>query len=149
MSFAEVDLNGERAVKTLDPGAEGLRLTVVLPRHYAFVPDQHHHLHVSSSDEDVLYVPPFGIPDTTFDWELPLEVRGEGEAVLHVEGQVFFCPVSEATMCIWATIDDRFHVRVGPGGNRVLELVHEVDLMECLEHANVARAARDAVVDEN
>jgi hypothetical protein len=149
VSVAKVDLDGEQVIMKVDPGAEGLRLTVVLPRHYTFVPDQHHHLHVASSDEDVVYIPPFDIPDSDFDWELSLDVRGEGDTVLHLEGQVFFCPVSDATMCIWATIDDRFHVRVEPGGNRVLELVHVVDLMECLEHASGARSARNPVIDEN
>jgi hypothetical protein len=149
VSDANDDLDGEHVIMKVDPGAEGLRLRVVLPRHYMFVPDQHHHLHIASSDEEVVYVPPFDIPDTGFDWFLPLEVRGEGDAVLHVQGQVFFCPVSDATICIWATIDDRFHVRVEPGASRLLELVHEVDLMECLEHASAARTTHNAVVDEN
>lgn len=149
MSFADVDLNGERVVKTVDPRAKDLRLTVVLPSYFMFIPDQHHHLHISSSDEDVVYVPPFDIPDNHFDWHLPVEVRGEGETVLHLEGQVFFCPVSDATRCIWATIDDRYRVRIEPGGNQTLELVHDIDILECIEQTSVGHTAATAVPDEN
>jgi hypothetical protein len=149
MNLDDVDLNGEHVVKTVDPGAEHLRVTVVLPSYFAFVPDQHHHLHIASSDEDVLYVPPFGIEDTDFDWQLPLEVRGEGEAELRMEGQMFFCPVSDATRCIWATIDDRFLVRVERGGGTLLELVHDIDILECLEQTSAASTASGAVKDEN
>jgi hypothetical protein len=149
VSVADIDLNGEHVVKTVDPGAESMRLTVVLPSYFMFVPDQHHHLHIASSDEDVVYVPPFDIPDNHFDWHLPVEVRGEGEAVLRMEGQVFFCPVSNATRCIWATIDDSFPVRVAEGGTPVLELVHDIDILECLEQTSAAEPAAGEVQDEN
>lgn len=143
MSIAEVDLNGEHVVRTVDPGAHELRLTVVLPAYFQFVPDRHHHLHVSSSDEGVVNVPPFEIEDPGFDWRLPLEVGSVGDAVLRLEGQVFFCPVSDATRCLWATVDESFRVRVEPGGSPVLELVHDIDLLECLERGVAARPAAD------
>jgi hypothetical protein len=149
VSIADVDLGGERMVKTVDLQVRDLRLTVVLPSYFMFIPEQHHHLHIGSSDEDVVYVPPFEIPDNTFDWRLPVEVRGEGEAELHLEGQVFFCPVSEATRCIWATIDDRFSVRVEPGGSGSLELVHDIDILECMEQTAAGRTVATAVPDEN
>ncbi len=142
------DLSGEQVLQTLGHDVDRLRLTLVLPSHYTFMDHPHHHLHISSSDEDVVYVPPFSIPDSDFDWELPFEVRGEGEAILHLEGQVFFCPVTDDTLCIWASIDDRYHVRVEEGAGRP-ELVHDIDILECLEHANAALAPAAVVEDEN
>ena len=144
MTVVDRDLTGEHVLQTMGLDADSLRLTVVLPSYYMFLPDQHHHLHIGSSDEDVVYVPPFGIPDTGFDWELPVEVRNEGEAVLHLEGQVFFCPVSDATICIWATVDERFHVRVQAGGGRV-EIVHEINILDTLDAARASRVAPGSV----
>lgn len=135
----------EEIVHTLDPDSRTLRLTVVLPSYYMFLPDQHHHLHITSSDETVISVPPFDIPDLTFDWELPVEVHGEGEAVLHLEGQVFFCPVSDATICIYATVDHHFHVRVERGSGHRLEIVHEIDV---LDQARATRVIPTGVADE-
>ena len=45
------DPGHEDEVHTLDVGSDRLRLTVVLPSYYVYVPEQHHHLHISSSDE--------------------------------------------------------------------------------------------------
>jgi len=148
VSLARTDLNGEHVLQTLDLDSRSLRLTVVIPSDYMFLPDQHHHLHISSSDESVLYVPPFDIPDMDFDWDLPLEVRGEGEAILHMEGQVFFCPVSDATICIYATIDEGYRVRVEAGSGQRLEVVHEVDILDTLDTAVATRVAASGAAEE-
>jgi hypothetical protein len=142
---AEIDLNGEQVVMTTGLGAEWLRLTVVLPSHYMYIPDQHHHMHISSSDEDVIYVPPFDIPDARFDWELPVEARGTGEAMLHLEGQVFFCPVSDPTICIWATIDECYRVKVEEGSRRHIAIVHEVDILDTMEGGSSSEVAHESV----
>ncbi len=138
----------EEYVHTLDKDTKTLRLTVVLPSYYMFLPDQHHHLHVTSSEESVISVPPFDIPDLTFDWELPVEVLAEGEAMLHLEGQVFFCPVSDATICIYATVDHHFHVRVERGSGHGLEIVHEIDILDTLDVARTTRVTPTGVADE-
>lgn len=149
VSLPRTDLNGEHVSQTLDANSKSLRLTVVLPSYYMYLPDQHHHLHIGSSDESVLFVPPFDIPDMDFDWDLPLEARAEGEAILHVEGQVFFCPVSDATICIWATIDERFHVRVKAGSGQRLEIVHEVNIPDTLDSMVTSRVTTVDAADEN
>ena len=148
MSLARTDLNGEHVSQTLDVDTKSLRLTVVIPSYFMFLPDQHHHLHISSSDEEVLYVPPFDIPDMDFDWDLPLEARTEGEAILHLEGQVFFCPVSDATICIYAAIDERYRVRVEKGSGQRLEVVHEVDILDTLDTAVATRVAANGAAEE-
>ena len=112
----------EEIVHTLDPDSRTLRLTVVLPSYYMFLPDQHHHLHITSSDETVISVPPFDIPDLTFDWELPVEVHGEGEAVLHLEGQVFFCPVSDESICLFNLVETDQPIIVAPDGHVTMVL---------------------------
>jgi hypothetical protein len=132
----------------VDDTTDSMRLTVVLPSPYMFLPDQHHHLHITSSDEMVVSVPPFGIPDLTFDWDLPIEVHGEGEAELHLEGQVFFCPVTDATICIYATIDQRYHVRVEGGSGLRLEIVHDIQVLDAVETARTARYATVEAADE-
>ena len=142
------DPSAERHVHILDADGSTLRLTVVLPSYYMFLPDQHHHLHVSSSDESVISVPPFEITDMSFDWDLPMEVHGEGDAILHMEGQVFFCPVTDATICIWATIDERYHVRVERGAGHRLELVYDIDILDTLDEATATRIANAALADE-
>jgi len=142
------DPAAEKHVHILDTDSRTLHLTVVLPSYYMFVPDQHHHLHVSSSDESVISVPPFEITDLSFDWELPVEVNGEGEALLHMEGQVFFCPVSETTICIWATVDEQYHVRVSRGEGHRLELVYEIDILDTLDKATATHIANSALADE-
>jgi len=142
------DPDAEGHVHILDVDTNNLRLTVVLPSYYMFLPDQHHHLHFSSSDESVISVPPFDIQDMGFDWDLPLEVNGEGEAVLHMEGQVFFCPVSDTTICIWATVDEQYHVRVQRGAGHRLELVYDIDIQDTLDGATATRMASPGLADE-
>ena len=142
------DPSAERHVHTLDADGSKLRLTVDLPSYFKFLPDQHHHLHISSSDESVISVPPFEITDISFDWELPMEVHGEGDAVLHLEGQVFFCPVTDATICIWATIDEMYDVRVLRNAGHRLELVYDIDILDTLDEATAARIANAAMADE-
>jgi hypothetical protein len=135
-------------VHILDVDTDTMRLTVVLPSFYMFLPDQHHHLHMTSSDETVVSVPPFDIPDLTFDWELPVEVHGEGEAIIHLGGQVFFCPVTDATICIYATIDQRYHVKVVQGAGHRLEIVHDINILDTLDQARTTRVAAAGVADE-
>jgi hypothetical protein len=139
----------EDHVHILDQDTDSMRLTVVLPSYYMFLPDQHHHLHFTSSDDNIITVPPFDIPDLTFDWELPVEVHGEGEAVLQLGGQVFFCPVTDATICIYATIDQRYHVRVVRDAGHRLEIVHDINILDAMEEARTRRVATAEAVDEN
>jgi hypothetical protein len=131
--------NGDDGVQTLDIGSESIRITIRLPEDYTFLPDQHHFLNVGSSDESVISVPPFELPDMTFDWQVPVEVRGEGEAVLHLEGQVFFCHIAHRTVCIYATIDKEHRIRVVEGSVGRAELVHEIEVMDAMDGAQSLR----------
>ncbi|UCC92208.1 MAG: hypothetical protein JSW25_05905 [Thermoplasmata archaeon] len=139
----------EDHVHTLDQDSDTMRLTVVLPSYYMYLPDKHHHLHFTSTDEAVISVPPFEVTDLTFDWELPVEVHGGGEAILHLEGQVFFCPVADATICIYATIDSRYHVRVERGAGHRLEIVHDVTILDTLDQTGVSHLPPVEAGDEN
>jgi hypothetical protein len=136
-------------IQEMDVSERTIHVVVRLPAGYMFVPDQHHYLNVSSSDRSVVGVPPFDLPDLAFDWEMPVTVLGEGRTVLHMEGQVFFCPARDATLCIYASIDDEWAVRVREGSDRHVELVHEVEVMEALDgalmlHTHASSGAGDA-----
>ena len=123
------------AAMMMDSGSDVVRVAIRLPEGYMFLPDQHHFMNLGSSDESVISIPPFELPDLTFDWLVPVEVRREGEAVLRLEGQVFFCPVAERTVCIYATIAEEHRVHVVEGSGGTVELVHELEVMDALEGA--------------
>ena len=90
-----------RPVQRLDPGSDSIRLHLRLAEGYKYLPDGHHTVSVTSSDESVVAVPPFVPPDLSFDWPVPVEVRGDGEVVLRVQATVFFCPVSDESICLF------------------------------------------------
>jgi hypothetical protein len=129
----------DESVQALDIRSESIRVAIRLPGDYMFLPDQHHFLNVSSSDESVISVPSFELPDLTFDWQVPVEVRGVGDTVLRLEGQVFFCHADHRTICIYATIDEEHRVRVVEGSGGMVELIHEIEVMDALEGAHAFR----------
>jgi hypothetical protein len=132
----------------MDARETALHLVVRLPPGFMFLPDQHHYLNVRSSDVDVVEVPPFDLPDLTFDWYVPVEVTGEGDTSLRLEGQVFFCPVHDPLVCIYATIDEEWPVRVRAGSGGTVDLVHEIEVMEALDTALALRASGTTGTDE-
>ena len=143
-----MDPTDVNAIQEMDANETTVHVAIRLPPGYMYVPDQHHYLNLSSSDESVVTVPPFDLPDRSFDWRLPVDVRGEGRTVLRLEGQVFFCPANEATLCIYATVDEEWTVRVRAGSDRCVELFHEVRVMEALDTAlMMAPAATTEVKD--
>ena len=118
----------ERPVQTIDPDSDTIHVRLTLPEGYKFLPDGQHMVTLHSSDSEILWVHPFDLPDLTFDYLVPIEVRKEGEAVLHLEAMVFFCPVSDESICMFAACDEEFPIRVEPGGKGV-ELLHEIQPM--------------------
>ncbi len=126
-------------MQTLDREGKNIHLTLRPPDGYMFLPDQHHFLNINSLDESVMSVPHFDLPDLTFDWQVPVDVNGEGETTLHLEGQVFFCPKRERTVCIHATLDEEHVVRVtaDPGGE--VHIVHDLTVMEELMGARMVK----------
>jgi hypothetical protein len=132
-----------RPVQVLDRDSRTIRVAVRIPEGYRFLPDRHHYLVVLSSNEDVLEVPPILIDDLSFDWDVPVEVLGEGETTLEMRGLVFFCPASEGLVCIYGRVEDTLTVRVEEGSGGGVEFVHDVEAMEELEGGRTNRGQVD------
>ena len=119
-----------RKVQTLSLDAETMRVCLRLPEGYKFLPDGQHQVSIGSSDETVLRVPEFSIPDLGFDWRIPVEVKQEGEATLTLNGMVFFCPVSDESICMFAAPSADLIVRVVEGdASGDCEMVHDIEIM--------------------
>jgi hypothetical protein len=118
---------GPRPVQRIDPRSDGVRLRIRLAEGYKVLPDGHHSVSVTSSDEAVVAVPPFEPPDLSFDWRVPVEVRGRGEALLRVQATVFFCPVSDESICLFSMAGVDQPVVVADGGQ--VEIVVDVEPM--------------------
>lgn len=116
-------------VKRLDASANTIRVCLRLPEGYKFLPDGQHQVSVRSSDESVLRVPEFSIPDLGFDWRIPVEVRSPGTAELQLEGMVFFCPTSDESICMFAAPSESFKIEVVEGEDGDCELVHDIRVM--------------------
>jgi hypothetical protein len=117
-------------VQTLSLDADTIRVCLRLPEGYKFLPDGQHQVSIESSDEAVVKVPEFSIPDLGFDWRVPVEVKGEGEAKLSLSGMVFFCPVSDESICMFAAPSADLVVRVVEGdAGGDCELVHDIEIM--------------------
>ncbi len=117
-------------VQTLSLDADTIRVCLRLPEGYKFLPDGHHQVSIESSDESVVRVPEFSIPDLGFDWRVPVEVKQSGEARLSLSGMVFFCPVSDESICMFAAPSADLIVRVveGDAGDDC-EIVHDIEIM--------------------
>ena len=120
----------ERKVQTLSLDADTIRVCLRLPEGYKFLPDGQHQVSIKSSDETVLRVPEFSIPDLGFDWRIPVEVKTEGETKLSLNGMVFFCPISDESICMFAAPSADLIVRVVEGdGAGDCEIVHDIEIM--------------------
>ncbi len=120
---------GRPEKRLMDSDRDSIRLALRLPEGYKFLPDGQHTVTLTSSDEAVLVVPPFGIPDLTFDWQVPVEVGGDGETTLHLLAMVFFCPVSDESICMFNACDVEVPVVVLGGAGTDLEILHDIELM--------------------
>jgi hypothetical protein len=119
---------GGKQMLSLD--ADTIRVCLRLPEGYKFLPDGQHQVSIRSSDEGVVRVPEFSIPDLGFDWRIPVDVRSEGEARLTLEGMVFFCPVSDESICMFAAPSADLIVRVVEDGDSGdCEFVHDIQVM--------------------
>ena len=120
-------MTGEHALtpQRLDRTSDAIRLHLRLAEGYKYLPDGHHTVSITSSDESVVSVPPFQLPDISFDWRVPVVVHGEGEAVLRVEATVFFCPVADESICLFNSCDIEQPVVVGEGGQ--VDIVHDIE----------------------
>lgn len=117
-------------VQTLSLDADTIRVCLRLPEGYKFLPDGQHQVSIESSDESVVRVPEFAIPDLGFDWRVPVEVKHEGEAKLSLSGMVFFCPVSDESICMFAAPSADLIVRVVEGdASGDCEMVHDIEIM--------------------
>jgi hypothetical protein len=130
-----MEIHGPNEAQVMGRRTRRVHLKLELPTGYIFIPNQHHYLNLGSSDESVVYVPPFELPDLEFDWLIPVQVIREGEVVLHLEGQVFFCPVDDNTICIFASIDEEWPVEVAEGGEGPVELIHLIEVLYELDGA--------------
>jgi len=120
----------ERKVQTLSLDADTMRVCLRLPEGYKFLPDGQHQVSIASSDERVLRVPEFSIPDLGFDWRIPVEVKQEGETTLTMSGTVFFCPISDESICMFAAPSADLVVRVVEGdASTDCEMVHDIEIM--------------------
>ncbi len=124
---------------TLDRESKSIHLTLRLPEGYMFLPDQHHFLNIGSLDESVISIPHFDMPDLTFDWQVPVIIHGEGDATIHLEGQVFFWPMHDPAICIYATLDEVYVIRVAAGSGEGVRIVHDLTIMEELMGARMVR----------
>jgi hypothetical protein len=113
----------------MDRGSESIRVWLRLPEGYKFLPDGTHQVTVSSSDDGVVHVPPFALPDLTFDYRVPVEVRDEGKATIRVQAMVFFCPVADESICLFDACDVEQPVVVLEGQEGYVEIVHDIEPM--------------------
>jgi hypothetical protein len=120
---------GRPEKRLMDSDRDSLRLWLRLPEGYKFLPDGQHTVLLGSSDESVMAVPPFGIPDLTFDWRVPVVVGEDGETTLHLQAMVFFCPTSDESICMFNALDVEVPVVVLTGAGTDLEIVHDIELM--------------------
>ena len=117
----------EMKMQTLSLDADTMRVCLRLPEGYKYLPDGQHQVSIGSSDEAVVKVPEFSIPDLGFDWRIPVEVKQEGEVTLSLSGMVFFCPVSDESICMFAAPSADLVVRVVEGDASTdceLSLIH-------------------------
>ena len=124
---------------TLDRESKSIHLTLRLPEGYMFLPDQHHFLNIGSLDESVISIPHFDMPDLSFDWQVPVIIHGEGDATIHLEGQVFFCPMHDPTICIYATLEEEYVVRVAAGSGKEARILHDLTIMDELLGAHMVK----------
>lgn len=113
----------------MDSNRDTVRVWLRLPEGYKYLPDGQHTVLLASSDESVLFVPPFDIPDTSFDFRVPVEVRGEGETTLHLQAMVFFCPTSDESICMFNACDVEQPVVVLGGTGADVEIVFDIEPM--------------------
>jgi hypothetical protein len=111
----------------MDAAIEAVRVWLRLPEGYRFLPDGAHTLVLTSSDEAVVSVPPFELRDLSFDHMVPVEVRGEGETTLTVQAMVFFCPLSDESICMFNACDVEQPVVVREGSGGRVEIVHDIE----------------------
>ncbi len=119
----DVMMEGGAAVE-LSPSAREMRLRVRPPPGHKWIPDAAHSVEVSSTDDGVLHVPPWTRPDLSFDWRIPIEPRKEGRAGIRIQGMLFFCPVTDASVCLFDMLDVTIPVLVEEGGEPTLEVEH-------------------------
>ena len=113
----------------MDSNRDSVRVWLRLAEGYKYLLDGQHTVLLASSDESVLVVPPFGIPDLTFDWQVPVEVKGDGETTLHLQAMVFFCPVSDESICLFNACDVQQPVVVLGGTDADVEIIVDVEPM--------------------
>lgn len=112
------------AAVELSPSARWMHLRIRPPPGHKWIPDAAHTVEVSSTDDDVLHVPPWTRPDLSFDWRIPIEPRREGRAAVRIHGMLFFCPVADEMVCLFDMLDATVPVLVEEGGEPVLEVEH-------------------------
>jgi hypothetical protein len=113
----------------MDSNRDSVRLWLRLAEGYKYLTDGQHTVLLASSDESVLVVPPFEIPDLSFDWQVPVEVKGEGETTLHLQAMVFFCPVSDESICLFNACDVEQPVVVLGTTDADVEIIVDVEPM--------------------
>ena len=113
----------------MDMASESIRVWLRLPEGYKFLPDGAHQVTVSSSDDRVVRVPPFALPDLSFDYRVPVEVVDEGKASIRVQAMVFFCPVSDESICMFNACDVEQPVVVLEGQEGDVEIIHDIEPM--------------------
>ena len=119
----DVMMEGGEAVE-LSPSAKWMHLRIHPPPGHKWIPDAAHTVEVSSTDDDVLHIPPWKRPDLSFDWRIPIEPRKEGRAGVRIHGMLFFCPVADEMVCLFDMLDVTVPVLVEEGGDYVLEVEH-------------------------
>lgn len=118
---------GEATEHPISPRAKSIRLRFTLPEGYKFLLDAPHTVSVTSTDDGVIHVPPFTMPDTSFDYTVPIEVTGEGSTTIKVFGTLFFCPESDESICMFDGCDLEVPVVVSEEGDGTLEIVHKIE----------------------
>jgi hypothetical protein len=117
------------AVQTIDLNAESIRVCLRLPEGYKFLPDGTHSVNITSSDERIVAVPTFELPDLSFDYRVPVKAIGQGEATLRIQAMVFFCPVSDESICMFNACDVEQPVEVVKEGGDGVEIFYDIEPM--------------------
>ena len=116
-------------VQKMALGAKSIRVNLRLPEGYKFLPDGAHSINVTSSDERIVAVPHFEPPDLSFDYQVPVDAVGMGEATLRIQAMVFFCPTSDESICLFNACDVEQPIEVERGAEGGVEIFYDIEPM--------------------
>lgn len=115
--------------QAIPPTTKHFNLRFELPEGYKWLPDGAHHMSITSSDSEVIEVPHFQLPDLSFDYKVPIEVKREGRTILSIHAMLFFCPTADESICMFGGCDLKVPVAVSDAAVGTLDIVQLIEPM--------------------